>query len=230
MVEQDQRSSSESNGFSEIEMALKALLGDYYVLHERSLNIDHIDILVFRPTLERPNWAFVTCGMSSFEMPVPAGIDDPGQYAFIELAIAVPSDWFSQDPNGFIPRAEMEDVKRFWPVSLLFHLSEIPRDRHRWLWGTHSIPNGNPAKTYADNTGFSGAILGQLINWPSEYQTIYRGDGSVVNIFSVMPVYGDEMNAKLKLGYDPVFSALTENGVAEVVDISRQSVAPMLSN
>ncbi len=221
---------SEAEHVSEIEDALTPYLGENYVFHEIVSTTIHLDILIFRPTEKRNHWTFVTSGMSDLAMTVPEGIEPREQYQFSELVIAVPANWFTQDAKGMIPETELADEDKFWPIWLIKFLGRFPHEYKTWFWESHSIPNGDPATPYAGNTKLSGVILAPLHTWPKEYRQVTLKNGSVVNFVAVVPVHDDEMTAKLDLGFESVFSALTDAGVTEVVDITRPSIAPKLAN
>jgi hypothetical protein len=144
--------------------------------------------------------------------------------------IALPPDWFSVDEKGMIPDSELEDSEKYWPIGLLKFLGRFPHEYKTWLWESHSIPNGDPAATYGANTKLSGAILTSLHKWPSDHRQVTLNNGNVVNLFAVVPVYDDEMNTKLDIGFDKVFPALVDAGVSELVDVARPSIAPKLAN
>lgn len=220
---------SEALHTEDIEKALQPFLGENYVLHEIVSTAIHLDVLVFKPTPARNRWTFVTSGMSDKPMTVPVDFD-VNEFGYTELAISVPADWFSVDEGGMIPDAEMKDETKYWPIRLLKFLGRFPHEYKTWFWESHSIPNFDPPEPYASNTTLSGALLTQLGDWPERYRKISTKDGTVISIFGVVPVYEDEMTAKLDLGYDPVITALVEAGVTEMVDADRPSVISRLAN
>ncbi|MGL4489766.1 MAG: suppressor of fused domain protein, partial [Rhizobiaceae bacterium] len=219
----------EATNVAEIEDALKPFLGENYVLHEIVSTSIHLDVLVFKPTPNRNYWTFVTSGMSDKPMTVPQEFD-VDQYGYAELAIALPPSWFSLEEEGMIPQLEMENDKKFWPIALLKFLGRFPHEYQTWFWESHSMPNGNPAEPFSNDTKLSGVLLTQLHAWPEEYRQIRLKNGTVINLFGVVPVYDNEMTAKLEVGFDPVFSALASAGVTEIIDIVRPSIAHKLAN
>lgn len=211
----------------DIQNALEPLLGENFVCHELTSTTVHLDVLVFAPTPSRNQWTFVTSGMSDKRMAVPEGLD-PDEYGYAELVIAVPADWFSKGADGKIPDAELQDGTKYWPIRTLKFLGRFVHEYRTWFWESHTIPNGNPAEPYSAQTSMDGALLAPLSNWPEQYRTIKASDGSVINLFAVIPLYPDEMQAKLDLGYDTIMPALIDAGVTERVSLSRPSVAPNL--
>jgi hypothetical protein len=213
----------------DIQDALTPFLGENFVLHEIVSTAIHLDVLVFRPTPARNHWTFVTSGMSDKPMTVPPDLS-VDTYGHAELAIAVPGDWFSTGDNGMMPEAELNDQTRYWPIGLLKFLGRFPHEYSTWFWESHSIPNFDPPEPYASNTKLSGALLAPLSDWPEQYRSIRARDGTLINVFAVIPIHEDEMKAKLDLGYDSVIAALLEEGVTEVVDIDRPSITSKLAN
>lgn len=211
----------------DIQNALTPLLGENFVYHEIVSTAAHIDVLVFAPTPERDRWTFVTSGMSDKQMTVPEDLD-ADQYGYAELVIAVPGDWFAEDDKGMIRQADLDDETKYWPIRTLKFLARFPHEYQTWFWETHTIPNGNPAEPFAADTAMDGVVLASLTDWPDEYRTVRAADGKLINLFAVIPLHPDEMQAKLDLGYDAVHPKLVEAGVTEVVDKARPSVAPEL--
>jgi hypothetical protein len=211
----------------DIQNALTPFLGENYVFHELISIAAHIDVLVFAPTAERDRWTFVTSGMSDKPMTVPDGLN-PEQYGYAELVIAVPADWFTKDEKGMIREADLEDEAKYWPIRTLKFLARFPHEYRTWFWESHTIPNGNPSEPFSTDTKLDGVLLTALTDWPQQYRTVRAADGKPINLFAVVPLYPEEMQAKLDLGFDALLPKLVDAGVTEVVDKTRPSVAPEL--
>lgn len=220
---------TEAVHFDDIEQALKPFLGEPYVYHEEVSVAAHIDVLVYAPTAERDNWTFVTSGMSDKAMTVPDSLST-SEFGYAELVIATPANWFSKGADGMIPQTELDDLNKSWPIETLKFLARFPHEYRTWFWETHTIPNGNPAEPFSPSTRLDGVILSQLHRWPERYRTLKAADGRVISLFAVVPLYPDEMQAKLDLGEEKLTPALIKAGVAEVVNETRPSVGPELLN
>lgn len=218
---------SEAVHAEDIGAALEPLLGDYYVSHEIVSMAVHMDVLVFPPSAKRNAWTFVTSGMSDKSMSVPDGLDS-SEYGFAELVIAVPPEWFTKDERGWIREAELEDENKYWPIRNLKYLGRFPHEYQTWFWESHSIPNGNPVEPFAASTKMDGVVLAPLSDWPEHYRKIKAKDGTLINLFAVVPVYPEEMQAKLDLGFDTLMPALLAVGVTEKVNAARANVAEEL--
>lgn len=207
--------------------SLEPFLGDHYVYHELVSTAVHMDVLVFPPTPARNQWTFVTSGMSDKPMSVPDGLDQD-KYGYAELVIAVPPDWFTKDDKGWIPEAQLKDPEKYWPIETLKYLGRFPHEYRTWFWDSHTIPNGNPPAPFSDRTRMDGVVLSELADWPEKYRVVKAKDRTLINLFAVIPLYPDEMQAKLDLGYDVLMPALAKAGVGELVAQTRPSVGPEL--
>jgi len=205
---------------------LEEFLGqNSFVWHEIVSDKVHIDVLAFSPSTGRNFWTFVTSGMSDLPMEVPEAVQDPKAVSYSELVISLPADWFETDEDGSIPDRVLRDGERYWPIRELKWTARFPHEYGTWIWLGHSIPNGDPAEPFADNTTMSGVVLLPLITWPEEKLSFRRSDGERVNFLGIYPVYDDEMRLKLERGTEALETAFAGARVTEVLDISRQSAA-----
>ncbi|HWK30190.1 MAG TPA: suppressor of fused domain protein [Solirubrobacter sp.] len=172
------------------------------VWHQRQSPWVHVDVLVMRPTAERPFFTFVTAGMSERAMAAP----DPA-LARAELVLALPRDWPLAEDRGL------------WPLTLLQTLAELPHRFDTWLWAGHTVPNGDPPAPYAPGTRLCGAILAAPLLVPDAFDVL---DG--VHFHSVLPLHADELELKLRRGADELFARLERAGVSELLDPDRPSV------
>lgn len=187
------------------------------VFHELISDLVHLDVLVVNPTKERNYYTFVTCGMSNLPMKVPEGAED---FRYAELMICLPSEWHvSQEAFG--------NEDNYWPIRWLKTLARLPHEYETWLYLAHTIPNGEPAKPFASNTQFSGMILAipSIVEDLKSFFTLQRPDENNVHFFSLIPLYKEEMDMKLKNGADALFEKLQKAGVNEIVNVTRKNVS-----
>ncbi|MBG6154184.1 hypothetical protein IWQ52_001189 [Labrenzia sp. EL_159] len=216
--------------YDEITAHLESFLGDdYFVLHELVSDKVHLDVLIFPPSQDRQTWVLVTCGMSDLPMSVPAGIEDREAYEHSEMVITLPGDWFTQTGDGQIPEAQMREEKTYWPVRQIKSLGRLPHDYETWLYYWHTIPNGNPALPFADNTGFTGVMLLPPLSWPPEKEAIQTGSGVKISFLGVYPLYEEEMDIKLQYGADKLIDLFEKAGVSDLVEIARVNTAKFLT-
>src|SRR5690348_7927323 len=91
---------------------------DGWVLDEIVSPGIHLDVFVVPPTRGFEFIRLVTCGVAEKPMTVP---DEFDQSPFIELTIALPSEW----P---MTKEAWRDEGAFWPIRLLKSLGRLPHD------------------------------------------------------------------------------------------------------
>lgn len=171
------------------------------VWHELVSDRVHVDVHVVPPSAERPWLTLVTSGMSARPMTLPADMPDADTWRHAELCLLLPPDWPLERPA-------LDDERNYWPIRLLKTLARLPHEYRTWLGWGHSIPNGNPARTYAPDTQLSGALI---IPPNGEREDFFVVDGApVLHIFQVLPVTAAEMAYKLEHGLDPLLDKLEE--------------------
>ncbi|MFC3798813.1 suppressor of fused domain protein [Cohnella sp. GCM10012308] len=186
------------------------------VFHEIVSEHVHLDILIVAPTPSRNFYTLVTCGMGLRPMTVPKGAE---AYRYAELLLCLPSNW----P---LSEAAFRDEDHYWPVRMLKSLARLPHQYNTWLYLAHTIPNGDPAEPYADNTKLSGMILSvpSTVSSAKEFFTLAAAPGKDVHFFSLLPLYKEEMDFKLKQGPEALFEKLEAAGVNELLRADRKNV------
>ncbi len=181
------------------------------VFHELVSEYVHVDIHIVEPTEARPWITLVTSGMSERPMPTPNGIGD--QYSRAELTIALPPDW---------PIRSKEE-RHYWPIRILKSIAVLPHKYDSWVWLDHTIPNDDPPKPYADDTGFCCGLLGVPRLADHDFVHMTHGEHSVT-FLGVYPLFEDETNFKLNEGANALTERLEAAGVTELLDPTRASV------
>jgi hypothetical protein len=185
------------------------------VFHELLSDLVHVDIYNVAPTAERPYHTLVTSGMSDLPMTTPEGTELP---RYSELILSLPPDW---------PLTEeaFAEERNYWPIRLLKTLARLPHEYQTWLGFGHTVPhNGDPAEPYADNTELCCALLFQPLLFTKEVISLKIDDDKTIWFYSVVPLYQEEMDLKLKKGSDALFKLLVAQKVNELVDIKRKNV------
>lgn len=186
-----------------------------YVWHELISDMIHLDVHHVKPTPKRNVHTLITTGMSDIAMKAPKGFES---FCYAELLVTLPPEW-PVDDEAF------QDEKNYWIVGLLKTLARLPHAYETWLWHGHTVPNGNPPARYHRSTKFVGAILAPPVTVAPGFLTIECNPDKTVHFFSVVPLYQQEMDLKLKKGIDPLFDLFDKNDINEVVDIGRKNVA-----
>lgn len=168
-----------------------------------------IDIFHIKPNEERNYNLLLTFGMSRLPMNVPAGME-PFRYG--ELAIILPEDW-DLSTEG------LKNPDNYWPVLWLKNLARIPVQHNTWLCYGHSIPNGDPSRQIA-NTEFEGVVIMDSATLPEEFQEMKLGEESLY-IYTVVPVYPEEMEYKMKYKIGGLRDAFADARIPDIVWVDR---------
>ena len=187
------------------------------VFHEIISDLVHIDVHVVPATEEFPYLRLVTSGMSDLPMTVPdEGDADVPRY--MELMVTLPADWpISQDA--------FEDERNYWPVRLLKGLARLPHEYDTWLGFGHTIPNGHPSEPYAPGVGFDGAIVLPPVTPPEDFAELALEDGKVISFMTIIPLYPEEMDLKLKKGAEALLDRFDAKNIQDVIEPGRVNVA-----
>lgn len=187
------------------------------VFHEIISDLVHIDVHVVPANDHCPYLRLVTSGMSDLPMTVPAEVDaDVPRY--MELMVTLPADWpISQDA--------FEDERNYWPVRLLKGMARLPHEYDTWLGFGHTIPNGHPSEPYAPGVGFDGAIVLTPVTTPEDFATLELDDGKTISFMSLVPLYPEEMDLKLRKGAEALLDRFDAKKIQDVIEPGRTNVA-----
>ncbi len=185
------------------------------VWHELISDLVHLDVHHVKPTPERNFHTLVTTGMSDRPMTAPEAFPD---FKYAELLITLPAEWKVDDES-------FKDEKNYWIVRLLKSLARFPHEYETWFWWGHTIPNGDPPKPFHESTNLAGAILAPPITLSQDFLTLECSPDKKVHFFSVIPLYQEEMDLKLKKGMDHLFDLFDKQGISEIINLDRKNVA-----
>jgi len=196
----------------EISAHIEAHLGPVEtVYHEIISDAVHIDVHFVKPTAASPYIRLVTSGMSDLPMTTPAEVDVP-QHA--ELLMTLPPGWKLDD-------ASLKDERWYWPIRVLKMLARLPHKHATWLGWGHTVPHGDPPQPYADNVGFSGAIVLPSVSVPEAFHSLHIEGRKTITFYAVVPLFEAEMNFKLRHGTDALLERLDKKRVSDVVNPAR---------
>ncbi|MGZ3158595.1 MAG: suppressor of fused domain protein [Burkholderiaceae bacterium] len=184
------------------------------VYHEIMSDAVHIDVLFVKPTETYPFVRLVTSGMSDLPMGIP---DNSGASRYVELLMTLPADW-KMDSESF------KDDSWYWPIRLLKYLARLPHKHNTWLGYGHTIPNGDPAEPYADNTALNGCIVLPSVSVPDGFDKLAIDSEKEISFFSVVPLYNEEMNLKLGKGTNELLRLFDKKSITDIVDVNRVDV------
>lgn len=183
------------------------------VFHEIVSDLVHLDVHVVAPSKARPFFTLFTTGMADRPMAVPPQAES---LALAELMLCLPASW----P---LAESELRNETNYWPIRLLKSLARLPHEYQTWLGIGHTVPNGDPAQAYAEGTELAGALIAPPLTLEASAHRFQSSQGPV-NIYSVVPLYDQEMNLKLAQGTDALLDKLDEHAVSELLDPKRKPV------
>jgi hypothetical protein len=184
------------------------------VFHEIISDTVHIDVHVVLPTDDSPYARLVTSGMS--DLPMPVGDNDVPRY--LELVATLPGDWK-------LDQASFEDERWYWPVRLLKQLARFPHKYRTWLGWGHSMPNGDPPEPYAPKTALCGVMLLPSVTVPEAFATLQIDAEKETHFLSIVPLYREEMDLKLRKGTDALLERFDKHGIDDTIDPRRINTA-----
>ncbi|WP_028612523.1 suppressor of fused domain protein [Paenibacillus harenae] len=197
--------------YNHVEKYMGPIAGVYRELVPDSLSID---IIVAAPTLKRNHYTLVTYGMSKLPMNVPEGAED---YRFAELMICLPPTWKISDEA-------FEDERNYWPIRELKTLARFPHEHNTWLYLGHTLANGGTTKPYSEDVKFQAMLLSLPdVEDKQAFFNLEIGEKSV-HFFTLVPIYREEMEFKLKNGMEALFAKLNRIGTDDVVNPNRKNV------
>ena len=194
---------------------LESELGGLEGVHTQLVPSDPpIDLLVVAPTPERSCRVVVTCGMAAEPMEPPP---DSAPYRRAELLLCLPDGW----PIG----GDAGDAAS-WPLAMLRRIAQVPRLLDTWLFAGHTMPNGDPPEPWGPATELCAAIATAPRLAFEGQARIELGAGERIDLLALLPLYADEMAFKLDRGPAALLERLSAEGVTELLDPVRPSVAP----
>jgi hypothetical protein len=182
------------------------------VFHELISDLVHVDIHWVKPTPERNYHTLVTSGMSDRPMSAP----EPG-LRYAELMICLPTAW----P---LTHQSFRDERNYWPLRWLKLLAQLPHEYSTWLFASHTVPNGDPPQPFADNTKLCCALLFTPMLFDPGFHTLQADAEKTIHFLSLVPLYREEMDFKLRKGFEPLLERLGGEGVTELLNIERHNV------
>lgn len=168
-------------------------------------------ILVARSQDPKGPHTLVTKGMSERPMKVPKG---SSEYKYAELVMHLPGDW-PMDPSS------LSSSKWLWPFQWLLQLSDYPFANNTWLGGEFAvIENGDPAVPVDESVQFTGFLL---LKESGDLGAFCKGNGDTVNIYTVFPLYSEEIAYEKKHGIIALLERFQQKDIPIVFTVNRQN-------
>lgn len=199
------------NSIDEISDHIEKYIGEIdLVFHEIISDKVHIDVHWVKPTIERPYHTFVTSGMSDKKMITPPGVDD---LKYAELCICLPKDWEISE-ESFLEEAN------YWPIRWLKYLARFPHEYDTWLSYGHTIPNGDPAEPFTSETLLNTMLILPSVTFSDGFHQL-KLDSKTIDFYTLIPIYTEELELKMKKGVDALFDGFDKFGVSDILDLNR---------
>jgi len=206
--------------FDEHAEAISAHLDERYtsneitVFHEIFSPDIHLDVYFVQS--EKHNFNFLlTAGMSTLEMTVPNAVENPQDYKFAELMLLLPKSITFGKVTG--------DNPNDWLIAMLKEAARFPHHYDTWLAIGHTLQATADMEPYAENTNYTGVVILPSVTFDEEFTSVQAGK-NLINIYSVFPLYADEMNYKIANGYNALLDRLIEKNAQEIFDENRANL------
>lgn len=178
--------------FKQRERAYQELFGEPdIVFHELIPFIPHVDVYRFPPSENRNYFTFVTAGMSTVPMTVPASVGR--ECRRVELAFYA-----------------AESKKEY--AAMLGELAHYPHDYKTWLHWGHTMPNGNPPELIFGSEALDHFFFApSMVKADDELGRRLEWEGDPINLLWCIPISSAECQFKLKCGADALCKLLAAN-------------------
>jgi hypothetical protein len=189
---------------------------DEIIVFHEMLSLDfHLDVFLINHADNDFN-ILITSGMSLLKMNVPENIENPEDYKFCELMVLIPKD--IEFDNVYTGKE-----KNSWMISMLKEAARVPHQNQSWLAIGHSVQADVDLDPYSDETDFAGCIVLPSVTFDEDFTEFYSEDRKI-NIYSLFPVYKNELEYKIENGYSKFLDLLIEANTKEVVDLKRKNL------
>ena len=181
------------------------------VFHEIFSPDLHLDVYFVQAEKHNFN-ILLTAGMSTLEMTVPNAVENPQEYKFAELMLLLPKSITFGKVTG--------DNPNDWLIAMLKEAARFPHHYDTWLSIGHTLQATADMEPYTENTSYTGIVILPSVTFDEEFTLVQSGE-NLINIYSVFPLYADEMNYKIENGYNALLDKLIEKNAKEIFDENR---------
>lgn len=186
---------------------------DIVVFDEIESEVIHRDVFFIKANEDRPYHILLSCGMSALPMKVPENLDSS---PFAEVMMLVPHEW-NLEYESF------SDERNYWPIRLIKELMMLPHPDKTWLGFGHTYGFEDDGE-FAEGVGFNSVMLVHSMELSDDFTQIEREDGQVVNIFSLIPLYKEELVFKKQNGPTALLELFDQHKIGEILQVGRPNV------
>ena len=186
---------------------------DIVVFDEIESEVIHRDIFFIKANEGRPYHILLSCGMSALPMKVPNDVESS---PYAEVMILLPKEW-NLNYDSF------DDDLNYWPIRLMKELMMLPHPNETWLGFGHTFGHEEDEE-FAEGIGFNAVMLAHSMELSEDFMQIELEDEQVVTIYTLIPLYKEELEFKKKNGASALLERFDEYDVEEIVKIGRPNV------
>lgn len=188
---------------------------EYMVVQENTSENIMVDLNVLMPSEEERYYLIYTTGMSNYAMKLPKELQNREELKYAELFMFLPDTWKLEQITSMTRRGKSSEL---WPLSLLRYLAKLPYEYQTFFGWGDTISNGPRYSPFSKKAKMGGVVLFQS---EDELGSLRTGDGTVINLFMVVPVYREEIEYKVKYGIEALNERFTQNRFQAIFDSDR---------
>jgi len=185
------------------------------VFHEMVSPDIHLDVYFIDSEKHSFN-ILLTSGMSLLEMTVPDAVENVELYKFAELMILLPK---SIEFSKTFP----SDSENDWILEMIKETARFPHHYDTWLSIGHTLQATADLETYSKETDYVGLVVLPSVTFDEKFTEIKAGD-NVINIYSLFPLYKNELEYKIANNYSALLDRLIDKNAKEILDNSRKNL------
>ncbi|GAA4961328.1 suppressor of fused domain protein [Algibacter aquimarinus] len=186
---------------------------DILVFDEKESEIIHRDIFFIKATKDRPYHILLSCGMSALPMVIPKDIESS---EFVEIMFLLPKEWT-------LKYESFSDEKNYWPIRIMKEIMMLPHEKKTWFGYGHTYGH-EEAEEFAEGIGFNSVMLAYSMELSDDFTQIEIENDKVVDIYTLIPLYKEELEFKKKNGASALLERFDEFGIEEILEIGRKNV------
>lgn len=151
--------------------------------------------------------------MSALPMNVPK---DTESSEYVEIMILLPKEW-NLEYDSF------SDEKNYWPIRIMKEIMMSPHENKTWFGFGHTFGYEEDDE-FAEGVGFNSVMLAHSMELSDDFTQIQLENEKVVDIYTLIPLYKEELEFKKKNGAYALLEHFDKFGIEEIVEIGRKNV------
>ncbi len=185
------------------------------VFHEMLSPDFHLDVYFINSEKSDFN-ILLTSGMSTYAMTVDERAENPDELKFAELMMLLPKDIEFEN-------FQTSETENGWIVSMLKQSARFPHHHDTWLQVGHTLQADADMNPYSTATDFVGVSILLSVTFEENF-TVIKKEDRTINIYTVFPLYQNELEHKIEYGFNGLIDLLQESNAQEVFDNERENM------